>query len=213
MRVPAWGALLLGVLSSGCASYEGSARAVAPHTLRADPGWQRVTNLPEVHQKGAKDCGAAALSSVLGFWRGPGPSPAASREQIDSVLRASPEAGAAGVDAAADGERSDAGPRQGLRAGALRDYARQQGFRAYVFQGTFADLQHELSAGRPVIVGVHKALSSREYLAHYEVVLGYHPTRERVLTFDPAQGLREYPKSGFLEEWQRAASTTLVVMP
>jgi predicted double-glycine peptidase len=203
--------MVVGALISGCASYEGSARAVAPHTLRADPGWQRIDNVPTVPQKGAKDCGAAALSSVLGFWRGPEPAPAQARERIDAALR-SGLPGAPGTVPSSAGAAASA-PQQGLRAGALRDYARQQGFRAYVFHGTFADLQHELSAGRPVIVGVHKALSSREYLAHYEVVLGYHPARERVLTFDPAQGLREYPKSGFLEEWQRAAHTTLVVMP
>jgi ABC-type bacteriocin/lantibiotic exporter with double-glycine peptidase domain len=168
---------------------------VAPHTLRADSGWQRIEDVPAVPQKGAKDCGAAALSSVLGYWRRPSPAPA--REQIDAALRGT----------------EDSTSKQGLRAGALRDYARGQGFRAYVFSGTFDDLQHELAAGRPVIVGVHKALSSREYLAHYQVVIGYHPVREKVLTIDPADGLREYPKNGFLEEWQRTAHTTLVVMP
>lgn len=195
MRPPAWGVLVLGALCSGCASYQSTARSVEPHTLRADSGWQRVEGVPAVHQRGAKDCGAAALSAVLGFWRRPLPAP--SRAEIDAALRA-PEP--------RDRQR-------GLSAGALRDYARRQGLQAYVFHGTFADLQHELAQGRPVIVGVHKALSSREVLAHYEVVLGYHPARERVLTLDPAHGLREYPKSGFLEEWERARQTTLVVMP
>ena len=196
MKLPAWGVLVLGALSSGCASYQGTARSVAPDTLRADNGWQRIEGVPEVHQRGAKDCGAAALSAVLGYWRRPAPAP--SRAEIDSALRSAPEQGSSG---------------DGLSAGALRDYARRQGLQAYVFHGTFDDLQHELAQGRPVIVGVHKALSSREYLAHYEVVLGYHPTRERVLTLDPAHGLREYPKTGFLEEWERARHTTLVVMP
>jgi predicted double-glycine peptidase len=188
--------LVLGALSAGCASYQGTARSVAPHTLRADSGWQRVEGVPQVHQRGAKDCGAAALSAVLGYWSRPEPAPA--RAQIDAELRKSTGEGARDM---------------GLSAGALRDYARRQGLKAYVFHGTFADLQHELELGRPVIVGVHKALSSREYLAHYEVVLGYHPARERVLTLDPAHGLREYPKQGFLEEWQRTKQTTLVVMP
>lgn len=190
MKLPAWG-VVVGALSVGCASYQGTARSVAPDAVRADAGWQRIEGVPAVHQRGAKDCGAAALSAVLGYWRRPQAPP--SRAEIDSALRKAPE--------------------QGLSAGALRDYARGQGLQAYVFHGTFADLQHELSLGRPVIVGVHKALSSREYLAHYEVVLGYHPTRERVLTLDPAHGLREYPKSGFLTEWQRTKHTTLVVMP
>lgn len=195
MKLPIWG-VVLGALSMGCASYQGTARSVAPEALRADAGWQRIEGVPEVHQRGAKDCGAAALSAVLGYWRRPAPAP--TRAAIDSALRAAPEQG---------------GAAQGLSAGALRDYARQQGLQAYVFHGTFGDLEHELAAGRPVIVGVHKALSSREFLAHYEVVLGYHPTRERVLTLDPAHGLREYPKAGFLAEWERTRHTTLVVMP
>jgi predicted double-glycine peptidase len=200
--------LVLGALSAGCASYEGSARAVAPATLRAESGWQRIEDVPAVPQKGAKDCGAAALSSVLGYWRRPGPPPP--REQIDAALRAGADADS--KQASKDTSKQTLA-KQGLRAGALRDYARRQGYRAYVFHGTFDDLQHELAAGRPVIVGVLKELSSREYLAHYQVVIGYHPAKERVLTLDPADGLREYPKTGFLEEWERAAHTTLVVMP
>ena len=69
-----------------------------------------------------------------------------------------------------------------------------------------------MDAGRPVIVGVHKQLSSREALAHYEVVVGLHPKRQLVLTLDPAHGLRENQLSAFLSEWERAEHTTLVVM-
>ncbi len=201
MKLRAWGVLALGALCWGCASYRGTAQSVTPQTLQADSGWQRVDGVPQVHQRGAKDCGAAALSAVLGYWSKPAAGP--SRAEIDSALRSGTGAAAGNHDAGA----------VGLSAGALRDYARGHGLQAYVFHGTFADLEHELSLGRPVIVGVLKELSSREQLAHYEVVLGYHPARERVLTLDPAHGLREYPKSGFLDEWERARHTTLVVMP
>jgi hypothetical protein len=64
-----------------------------------------------------------------------------------------------------------------------------------------------------VIVGVHKQLSSKEYLSHYEVVLGYNRQQQSLLTFDPAHGLRENAVRGFMEEWQLAGRTTLVVMP
>jgi ABC-type bacteriocin/lantibiotic exporter with double-glycine peptidase domain len=193
VRLAAWGALVLGVLGFGCISYRGSAQDVTPSAVRADPGWRRIEHLPPVHQKGARDCGAAALSSVLEFWRQPAPPPALERDQIDAALRKKPD--------------------EGLTAGALRDYARKQGFHAYVFSGQVDDLTHEVEAGRPVIVGVHKALSTKEFLSHYEVVLGFHRQQQLVLTFDPAHGLRENRLSGFLEEWQRAGRTTLVVMP
>jgi len=185
--------MVLGVLGFGCISYRGSAQDVTPSTVRADPGWQRIEHLPAVHQKGAKDCGAAALSAVLEFWRQPAPPPALERDHIDAALRKKPD--------------------EGLTAGALRDYARKQGFHAYVFNGQVDDLTHEVEAGRPVIVGVHKALSTKEFLSHYEVVLGFHRQQQLVLTFDPAHGLRENHLTGFLEEWQRAGRTTLVVMP
>jgi len=193
VRRSAWGVLVLGVLGLGCISYTGSAQDVTPSALRNDPGWRRIDHLPPVHQKGAKDCGAAALSAVLEYWRKP-PLPAAlDRDQIDAALRRKPD--------------------QGLSAGALRDYARQQGFHAFVFNGQLDDLKHEVDAGRPVIVGVHKQLSSKEYLSHYEVVLGYNRQQQSLLTFDPAHGLRENAVKGFMEEWQLAGRTTLVVMP
>jgi hypothetical protein len=81
-----------------------------------------------------------------------------------------------------------------------------------VFSGTLADLQHEIELQRPVIVGVHKLLSSREALAHYEVVVGLQPERQLVLTLDPAHGLRENRWSAFLSEWESAGHTMLVVM-
>jgi len=175
----------------GCASYQGSAHNVAPSQVVADAGWRRVDGVEWVRQKGTKDCGAAALSMVLEYWAGK-PAAAADRAAIDAALRHS------------------AG--QGLLAGELRDYARQQGYQAYVFSGTLADLEHEIELRRPVIVGVHKPLSSREVLAHYEVVVGLHPERQLVLTLDPAHGLRENRISAFLSEWEDAGHTTLVVM-
>ena len=55
---------------------------------------------------------------MLEYWRKP-PLPAAlDRDQIDAALRLKPD--------------------EGLTAGALRDYARQQGFHAFVFNGQIA---------------------------------------------------------------------------
>ena len=183
---------LVAAALSGCASYQGSARDVASSQVVADPGWRRIDGVQWVRQTGTKDCGAAALSMVLEYWEQPRPLQGAERAAIDAALRSSPS--------------------QGLPAGELRDYARKQGFQAYVFSGTLADLQHEIELQRPVIVGVHKQVSSRESLAHYEVVVGLHPERQLVLTLDPARGLRENELSAFLSEWEEAEHTTLVVM-
>lgn len=157
-----------------------------------DAGFRRIDRVELVRQRGTKDCGSAALSTVLLYWRPKG-APALERDAIEARLR----------------KRTD----QGLSASELRDYARQQGFSAFVLEGAFSDLEHELRLGRPVIVGVHKPLSSGDVLSHYEVFIGYHHEKRQVLTLDPAHGLRRNGLEGFLTEWQSAGNVTLVVMP
>jgi ABC-type bacteriocin/lantibiotic exporter with double-glycine peptidase domain len=185
------GLLALGAVA-GCASYRGSSREVSAAVLEKQPGWVRLDDVKLVRQKGIKDCGSAALSTVLGYLQPDGPA-ALERAAIDAALREQPG--------------------QGLSAGELRDYARARGFDSFVIQGAFDDLTHEIQAGRPVIVGVHKPLSSGEALAHYEVFVGYHPERQEVLTLDPAKGMRQFPVEGFMEEWKSAGLVTIVVMP
>lgn len=184
--------LLLGTSALGCASYHGSARDASQQHLALEAGWNRLEKVELVHQKGAKDCGAAALSTVLRYWD-PAPGKAFERDAIDRALRRSPE--------------------QGLVASDLRDYARHGGFSAYVIDGTFEDLTHEIDLGRPVIVGVLKPLSSGKALAHYEVLIGYNPEQKQVLTLDPAHGLRQNNQQAFVGEWQSAGRVTLVVIP
>jgi ABC-type bacteriocin/lantibiotic exporter with double-glycine peptidase domain len=187
---------LVGLLAlssvSGCASYRGSSREASPAVLAQQPGWVRLDQVKLVRQKGIKDCGSAALSTVLRYLEPDGPA-ALDRAAIDFNLREEPG--------------------RGLSAGQLRDYARERGFDAFVIQGAFEDLTHEVKEGRPVIVGVLKPMSSGEALAHYEVFIGYHPDKQEVLTLDPARGLRQFDVKGFLEEWKAAGHVTLVVMP
>jgi ABC-type bacteriocin/lantibiotic exporter with double-glycine peptidase domain len=178
--------------ASACASYKGASREVSAATLAEQPGWVRIENVELVRQRGIKDCGSAALATVLGYLHPGGPA-TLRREAIDAALREEPG--------------------RGLAAGQLRDYARQQGFDAFVIQGEVKDLEHEVEAGRPVIVGVHKPLSGGEALAHYEVFVGYNPERREVLTLDPARGLRRFELEGFLEEWHSAGQVAIVVMP
>jgi len=176
----------------GCASYRGSSREASPAVLARQPGWVRLEQVKLVRQKGIKDCGSAALSTVLRYLEPDGPA-ALDRAAIDSKLREEPG--------------------RGLSAGQLRDYARERGFDAFVIQGAFEDLTHEVKEGRPVIVGVLKPMSSGEALSHYEVFIGYHPEKQEVLTLDPARGLRQSDVDGFLKEWNAAGHVTIVVMP
>lgn len=190
-RFALFGLLILGSVF-GCASYRGSSREVSAAVLEEQPGWVRLDDVKLVRQKGIKDCGSAALSTVLEYLQPDGPA-ALDRAAIDAALREKPGLG--------------------LSAGELRDYARSHGFDAFVMKGGFDDLTHEVEAGRPVIVGVHKPLSSGEALAHYEVFVGYHRQRREVLTLDPARGLRQFPIAGFMAEWESTGQVTLVIMP
>jgi ABC-type bacteriocin/lantibiotic exporter with double-glycine peptidase domain len=157
-----------------------------------DSGWRRVDGVPFVAQKSSQDCGAAALSGVLRFYD-PELGSSAEPEKIEAALRSDGKAGLAARD--------------------LRDYARGRGFAAFVFEGTLADLEHELELGRPVIVGLTKPISSKEGMAHYEVLIGYNKERDKVLTLDPANGPRENAVKGFMAEWELAGQVTLVVFP
>lgn len=143
-----------------------------------------VSKFPRVLQDKSDDCGAAALTAVLKFW---------GREATPASIEA------------AVGQKNSR-----LRAGDMAEYARRQGLRSYVFFGQMTDVVYELERGRPVIVGLGKALDSKKALAHYEVVVGYEPTQERVLLLDPAKGFQVDSLDGFKEEWKRSKGVTIV---
>lgn len=180
-----WGAFLAGalLLTTGC--YRGASVAADPSEIRQESGWIRV-DVPLVRQRGKSDCGAAALATVLAY-HGKGGSLAEVEQRLGVTAR-------------------------GVRATKLGEYARAQGLAAFIVHGTVEDLRYELSQRRPVIVGVAKPYSGERALTHYQVVVGYQPRRERVLTLDPADGIREYPLDGFLREWDATKRVAIVVM-
>ena len=62
------------------------------------------------------------------------------------------------------------------------------------------------------MVGVVKRDGRRAY-AHYEVVVGIHRSTQRILTLDPAHGLRTNTRAGFAAEWGAARRLALIVLP
>jgi ABC-type bacteriocin/lantibiotic exporter with double-glycine peptidase domain len=171
---------------TACVSYAGQARDAEPTRIASERGWLRVGEVEGVRQRSTKDCGAAALSTVMKYWGEP-----ATPQAIEASLT------------------RDIG--NGMFAGELKAFAEQRGLRAFVFNGAFADIERELRSGRPSIVGVAKPYDDEHLRLHYEVVLGYHPRQRRVLTFDPARGLRENTLEGFEHEWAATERVTLVV--
>lgn len=178
-------ALLVAAFATACTSYQGTARPVTPAALAAEPGWLLVRDVPYVAQRGESECGAAAIAMVVAYWTGTAP------EAIVAAFRPVPA--------------------RGLAAVRLRDYARKRGLASYVIQGTFEDLERELKAGRPVLVGLTKPMSRKKVLDHYEVVVGLHRERRLVVTLDPSEGWQQNVFEGFASEWKGAHFTTVVV--
>jgi hypothetical protein len=179
--------LVLALATPAC--YTGSAQTVTAGGMAAiarDPGWQLARDVPFIHQSGDRDCGPAALAMVLAHFRVAPP--------------------------AADDPELAKGD---VRAGALRDVARQRGLEAFVVSGTFEDLYAQVGRGRPVLVGLAKpmALTGGRALAHYEVVIGLNRSQRRVLSLDPAVGVRENSFEGFAREWAPTKQVTIVVFP
>ncbi len=178
--------MLVGCLSL-CGCYVGSARSATPADLSADEGWERIEGVREVRQVAREDCGAASLAMILGYW-----GRAVTR---DEIIAANPPA-----------------PERGLRAATLRDLARRQGLQAFLIPGQLSDLERELQRRHPVLVGVVKRYGQRGY-AHYEVVVGMSRRTQRILTLDPASGLRVDSREGFAAEWAAAGQVALIVYP
>jgi ABC-type bacteriocin/lantibiotic exporter with double-glycine peptidase domain len=178
-------ALLGCLLASGC--YLGSARDAKLADLAGEAGWEVVEGVPVVRQGANEDCGAAALAMVLNYWQLP--------VTRDGIVATSPPA-----------------PERGIKAAALRDFARRQGLQAFLIQGQFADLDREIHWHHPVLVGLMKRYGRSAY-SHYEVVVGVNRQKQRILTLDPAHGRRVNSREGFATEWAAAGQVTLVVFP
>lgn len=178
-------AIMMALMSAGC-SYLGTAEDFDPAELDREDGWVTVKGVPVVRQEQDEDCGAAALAMALQYWSVP--------TSLEDVARECPPV-----------------PKDGIKAGALRECARSHGLQSFLFHGTFTDFEKELSRGRPVIVGLIKPYVNGG-LSHFEVVVGLNPRKELVVTLDPANGWRRNSYEGFLMEWEPAKRLTLVLL-
>jgi len=172
-------------LSACQLAYTGGARPVTPAEL--GDGWYRAAATPVVRQRQETDCGLAALAMVAGRW-GRHWSVADLNHQLPPTER-------------------------GVKLGALRDLARDRGLDAYAIKGTMADLTHELSAGRPVLLGLVLPYDRSHNASHYEVAIAMNPRDGTVVTIDPASGdWRKRSKQVLDLEWKTAGFATLVVV-
>jgi ABC-type bacteriocin/lantibiotic exporter with double-glycine peptidase domain len=179
-------ALVIAVVATACQlPYAGGARPISAGEL--DRSWYRAAETPVVRQRAKTDCGLAGLAMVAGAW--------GRRWSVADLSKVAPP-----------NER-------GVKLGALRDLARARGLDAYAIKGTIADLEHELSRGRPVLLGLLLPFDLNYNSSHYEVAVAMNPRDGTVVTIDPASGQwRKRSKQVLDIEWKPAGYATLVVV-
>ncbi len=97
---------------------------------------------------------------------------------------------------------------QGIRAEAMQQYLQGQGFRVFVFRGSWLDLEEQISKGRPVIVCLEEGRT------HYTVVAGIDPEAGVVLLNDPARRkLLKMKRAEFEKGWRGSGNWTLLAVP
>jgi ABC-type bacteriocin/lantibiotic exporter with double-glycine peptidase domain len=175
---------LCGLICACAVPYRGGARAVQPTQL--DDSWYRAAPTPVVLQKQMTDCGLAALAMVAGAW--------GRQWSLDDLAHRAPPG------------------KHGVKLGVLRDLARARGLEAYAIKANRQDLQTELSAGRPVLLGLLLPHDRKHNRSHFEVAIAMSRADGTVITIDPATGewMRRSPAVLDLE-WKAAGYAALVV--
>ena len=165
--------------------YTGGARPVRPEEL--GNGWYRAAATPTIRQDHETDCGLAALAMVAGTW--------GRQWSVADLSRQLPPT------------------ERGVKLGALRDLARARGLAAYAIKGNVHDLEHELSLGRPIVLGLLLPFDQERNASHYEVAVAMNARDGTVVTIDPASGQwRQRSKQVLDVEWRPAGFAALVVV-
>jgi len=100
----------------------------------------------------------------------------------------------------------------GIYAKDMSRYLKSHGFRVFAIRGEWADLQEQVSKGRPLIVSLER--NTRGVPFHYVVVAGIDQTAGLVLLNDPAQRkLLSMPRAEFEQSWRSTDNWTLLAVP
>lgn len=204
-RIPAGGdffmrpGLRLLILASGVLLGGGCTSVKPFRGIPLDGDSLYVSGLPPIRQDQRYACGPACLAAVAGYW-------GVELEKFKAT------------DAAAMRDSSGKD---------LQKLAEALGLRAFVFAGSYADLQDNLRQGRPVIVMLPKppdpalrqagligaaALALSEHVPHpphWVVVVGL--VGPQVVVHDPASGQLQIETPVFLDWWGRTGNLCVLV--
>jgi predicted double-glycine peptidase len=138
-------------------------------------------------------CGAASIAMVMQYW-----------------VRHNPDLNAAAADSDLIYKLLTPTRRRGVSGQALKDYVQKNGFKAFIIDGEFNDLEQHLAKGRPVVACL--APRGPRSPLHYVVVVG--ATNDAVLFHDPVRGkLTREDRAQFLQEWKVTKNWMLLAVP
>ncbi len=144
-------------------------------------------------QQPKNTCGPATIAMVMQYWQKQPGMHALDAGELPQI------------------ERSLQPNHHDVRASAMLRYFKQHGYRAFAFAGQWADLEHQIAQGRPLIVALKPA---GEDSLHYVVVAGVNDPERVVLLNDPAQRkLLKEDRAQFEHEWKATGNWTLLAVP
>ena len=143
----------------------------------------------------AYGCGSAAISMVLQYWNAHGAR--INPQRADSALIQkhlySPKA-------------------RGIYASGMEGYLKESGFRVFLLDGVWKDLEEQLKQGRPLIVSLQPG--SVKAPLHYVVITGIDWQSGAVFIHDPARGkLLRIERAEFEKEWRPNRNWMLLAVP
>ena len=99
----------------------------------------------------------------------------------------------------------------GIEASAMQRYLTEHGFQVFAINGTWSDLEEQLSKGRPLIAAIRPA-HQREL--HYVVIDGLDAAHALVMMNDPAERkLLSEERARFEKDWSATHNWLLLAVP
>ena len=140
-------------------------------------------------------CGSAAISMVLQYWNAHG-------------ARTDPQR----ADAALIQKQLYSLKARGIYASDMEGYLKESGFRVFLLDGEWKDLEGQLKQGRPLIVSLQPGNGKAPL--HYVVVTGIDWQSGAVFMNDPARGkLLRVERAEFEKEWRPNRNWMLLAVP
>ena len=140
-------------------------------------------------------CGSAAVSMVLQYWGAHGVPVDAQR-----------------ADAAAIQKQLYSRKARGIFASDMGNYLNASGFKVFLLDGGWSDLEEHLKQGRPLIVSLQPGNAKSPL--HYVVVTGIDWEHDAVFVHDPARGkLLRIERADFEKQWRSNRNWMLLAVP